>query len=151
MVSRFLSRVDQEDCERGNYNGCASMTIVLDPHERVLLNLRDDKPNILYPNHWAILGGQVEDGESPEETARRELSEEVGLLVEKLVHCYLVIDRDGDRHLVYVFVTRTTAVISDLALTEGQALGFFAYEEIGGLQLTPFVRQVLVDYFEKDG
>ncbi len=41
--------------------------------------LRDDKPNISYPNHWSFAGaGSMEDGEEPIEAAKRELFEETG-------------------------------------------------------------------------
>lgn len=119
------------------------MTIVLDAAGRVLLNLRDDKPEILYPNHWAILGGEAELGESPQRAARRELREEVGLTAEDLEYFCSIIDRDGHRQLVSVFSTHTRASATDLSLAEGQDLRFFSFDELDGLQITPFVRQVL--------
>src|SRR5690554_6121717 len=48
---------------------------------QVLLQLRDDKPGIPYPNHWTLFGGQVEKGETPDQAIRRELQEELGRVV----------------------------------------------------------------------
>ena len=45
---------------------------------KVLLQLRDFKSDIIFPGNWGFFGGAVEDGESPQETARRELLEEIG-------------------------------------------------------------------------
>lgn len=146
----FLTERDQAEAMDGQFTGAASMVMVLDVRGRVLLNLRDDKPSILYPNHWAILGGASEPGETPEMTARRELREEIGLEAGTLDAFCRVIDRGGHRHLVSVFVTRTDIALSDLRLSEGQALRFFDIEELDALLVTPFVREVLNAYATLD-
>jgi 8-oxo-dGTP diphosphatase len=39
----------------------------------LIIYLRDDKPDIPFPNHWDLIGGHVEEGETPEQAwcARR--------------------------------------------------------------------------------
>lgn len=44
---------------------------------KYIMQLRDSKPNIFYPDHWGCFGGAVEIGESPEEAIKREVFEEV--------------------------------------------------------------------------
>src|SRR5213082_3324237 len=63
--------------------------VILYREGRVLLQHRDDDPAIRWPGAWAIFGGHVEAGETPEQAARRELEEELGLRL------------DGDLSLVY--------------------------------------------------
>ena len=46
---------------------------------RYLMQLRDDKPTILLPNHWALFGGSIDPGEDAETAIRRELLEELEL------------------------------------------------------------------------
>lgn len=46
---------------------------------RVLTILRDDKPDIPYPNHWDLPGGGRENDETPFECVAREVFEELGL------------------------------------------------------------------------
>jgi 8-oxo-dGTP pyrophosphatase MutT (NUDIX family) len=45
--------------------------------DRYLMQLRDAKPTILLPDHWACFGGDIETGESAAEALRRELVEEL--------------------------------------------------------------------------
>ncbi len=44
---------------------------------RYLMQLRDDKPGIFLPNHWALFGGAIDPGEDAAEAMRRELFEEL--------------------------------------------------------------------------
>ncbi len=46
---------------------------------KVLTILRDNKPNIPYPNMWDLAGGGRENDESPYETMRREVMEELNI------------------------------------------------------------------------
>lgn len=47
--------------------------------DQVLTILRDNKPNISFPNMWDLPGGARENNESPEECVTRETYEEIGL------------------------------------------------------------------------
>ena len=55
---------------------CAGAVMVT-PDGRYLLQLRDNKPTIIIPGHWALFGGTVDAGESAEAALRRELLEEL--------------------------------------------------------------------------
>jgi 8-oxo-dGTP diphosphatase len=45
---------------------------------KFLMQLRDNIPSILYPGYWALFGGHIEPGETPEIAVQREILEEIG-------------------------------------------------------------------------
>lgn len=57
---------------------CAAALLVT-PDGRYLMQLRDDRSDILLPAHWALFGGTVDPGETAEVAIRRELLEELEL------------------------------------------------------------------------
>jgi 8-oxo-dGTP pyrophosphatase MutT (NUDIX family) len=72
---------------------------------QVLLMLRNKEPNL---GLWTAPGGKVEPGESPHETARREMMEETGLEVVNLHlrgFCTLVSLLQERPWFLFVFVT----------------------------------------------
>jgi 8-oxo-dGTP diphosphatase len=53
--------------------------LLFDKNGKLLIYLRDDKPEISFPNHWDLFGGIMEEGETPEQTLVREIKEELGV------------------------------------------------------------------------
>ncbi len=76
----------------------ASVVLVNEKGE-VLTQLRDNKPGINYPGFLTYIGGSVEEGESPEEAARRELKEETGYTTDTL-HFLAEEDYERDDHIM---------------------------------------------------
>ena len=58
--------------------GKGAGVILTDNQGKILLQHRDNNTS-WYPNHWGIFGGQIEKDETPEQAARREIKEEVGI------------------------------------------------------------------------
>ena len=61
------------------YPADAVVALLVLPGSRYVMQLRDDKPEIIYPGHWACFGGAVQPGEAALDTLRRELREELEL------------------------------------------------------------------------
>jgi 8-oxo-dGTP diphosphatase len=59
-----------------NFEGAKLAVLV---RGRVLVMLRDDRPDIPFPAHWDLPGGGREGGETPEACVLRETEEELGL------------------------------------------------------------------------
>lgn len=125
--------------------------ILLDPEGRVLLQLRDDRPDIMFPNHWGITGGAGREGESPAEIARREVREETGLDVDhaSFFRTYTFPDEHGDRE-VHIFFAPAAAASGIMRVGEGRALRFFAPAELAAIDIAYNHRQVLAEFLASD-
>jgi 8-oxo-dGTP diphosphatase len=93
----------------------------------VLLFLRDNNPIIPFPNCWDVLGGHVEEGETPFECITREIQEEINMKLEnaQLFHVYDLEDR-----LEFTFWQAADLNIDQIMLNEGQCLKWFTEKEI---------------------
>ena len=102
--------------------------IFVNDKKEILLCLRDDKPEIPYPNYWGLIGGHLEQGETPFEALKRETMEEIGYDINEAV--FLGSLDDEAENWVYIFHGKMDKKADELYLTEGQRLEFFDYERI---------------------
>jgi len=115
-----------------------AVVFLVDPEGRLLMQHRDQHAKVS-PNQWAMPGGKIEEGETPEEAARREVLEETGLDAGP-IRLYLVQNRpsvttaDGEVEM-HVFYGPTDAKQDDVVLGEGQAMVFLTPEEALGRNL----------------
>jgi 8-oxo-dGTP diphosphatase len=100
--------------------GHVSKVILFDGDGKLVIYLRDDKLTIPFPNIWDLLGGGVEENETPEQAAVRELEEEVGVPVNEVhkVSEYVVMGK----WLFHIFRAKIDMSVTELTLTEGQHL-----------------------------
>ncbi len=119
--------------------------------DRVLLQQRDDKPDLAYGGYWTIFGGAVEAGESPEAAVRRELEEELALAL-PLHHvetytCPIRSIPDQVAVRVHVYAGELTQSVESLTLHEGQAMALFDAESAARLDLAFGKSPVLTRWF----
>ena len=125
-------------------NGQGVSAILMNGDGRILLQHRDDNPNIRYPGHWALFGGSIEDGESPYAAAGREILEETGYNVENL-GLFREFVQNNKRE--FAFVGEIDAALAELSLNEGQGMDFVAPAELRKLLIRPDDKQTLKAYF----
>ena len=114
---------------------------------KVLLQLRDDKPAIPYPNCWGTFGGQIEEKETSEEAIAREILEETGY---KLTNPEYVGNFPFENYNPYVFRKVDLNVrLETLKITEGQKGAFLSYSDIQTIKLAFNAKEVLTFYFKK--
>ncbi len=114
---------------------------------KILLLLRDDDPGISYPNHWTLVGGKVEDGETPEIAAHREMLEEIG--VDTDVTFWKKYDRQHPFAIVeqHIYLGKIDLPLESLTLGEGQEIRFFSSAEIKYLKIGFEFDALLNEYF----
>lgn len=101
---------------------------------RVLLQLRDFKEGIVFPGHWGLFSGSMEEGESPQEAMRRELYEELMLKPKQLEFLSTDIIADQGNTVVHSFYCPLRS-LHEVELCEGTDLGLFSLEEIQSSRL----------------
>ena len=83
---------------------------------------------------WEFPGGKMDAGEAPADAARRELSEELGLSVEAVEACLLVVEDDGSPFVIEFFETSVEGTPEALEHSE---LGWFSLAELQSMPLAP--------------
>lgn len=119
--------------------------IILNSQQQVLLVLRDNKSSIPFPNTWALLGGYLEENETPEVAIRRELVEELEVELGEVNFFKSYFWEECDEH---IFWTRLDLDISQIQLQEGQKLAYFNREELTQLEFASHYDQILSEFFE---
>ena len=110
------------------------------------LQLRDDVPGIAARGMWALFGGALEQGESPEAALRREIFEELGVRLSEF-HLLWQVDRYSDfwgallRY--WFFVADITPLWPLHVVNEGRAARLFTFDELPPTGVHPLIREVL--------
>lgn len=123
--------------------------IILENDKReILLYLRDNKPGIPFPQHWDLIGGHVEDGETPEEALIREVKEELNydLAEYRFFRKYECFEGDVYPNIKYIYSGRFNIPVGDLTLLEGDYPKYFSREEIPYVKFANILRQIVMDY-----
>lgn len=126
--------------------GSVAAVIFLNKKNNLLLYLRDNKPEIPYPNTWALLGGHLENKETPLEALKREIKEEINFDIKNSKFVGTFDDLVGN--LVYVYKSNMNRKLSELTLSEGQRLGYFSLNEALKLNMSDVLKTFLKNHLE---
>jgi len=119
--------------------------LLLDGHDRVLLQLRDDKPDIPFPNCWGTFGGALEPGETAEQAIVREIREELNFAPADFTYFGNYPHCGCDIEMFYVRVPGRR--VADFHLNEGQSAEFFAPAEVRQLKCAFNCREIVEAFF----
>ena len=131
---------------------CAGSIICVDQNGRLLLGKRSD-------NHlWGYSGGAVEIDENVEDTARRELYEEMGLTAGELE--FFCVNSGPEAHYIYpngdevsnfeiVYICRDWDGEPRSNDGEMEEIRFFTPDEIDLSEISPTIRPVMRKYIKE--
>lgn len=128
--------------------------IIVAPNGELVMQLRDIKPDLRFSGMISTFGGECEPGETPRETACRELDEETGIKrkPEEFAE-FTVLERRSDELqadvTAYFFILQKIDP-SEINVMEGQGYVMINKEDnLEHLNLTEFTRDIARGYFEK--
>jgi 8-oxo-dGTP diphosphatase len=132
--------------------------VILHRDHKLLLQLRENRPNIRYPGYWGLFGGHIEVGETPDAAIQRELLEEIGYLPPNLdkFGCY-----NDDRLIRHVYAAPLIVELTALTLRESWDMGLLTPQDIErGEHYSPIAdeirpmgnnhRQILLDFIGRN-
>jgi 8-oxo-dGTP pyrophosphatase MutT (NUDIX family) len=116
----------------------ANVVVLLPETREVLLQKKTfDYPSLHYEGgRWTIFGGAIELNENPEDAARRELKEELGMEgILKFSHngsYYVPNKSEGNKH---VYVYETDRDMKKYRIGEGAGIAIFAMLELKDIKI----------------
>ena len=113
-----------------------------------LFALRDNKPGIPFPNHWDLIGGHVENGETPDQALVREFKEELDLDLKeytffKKFDCF---SGDAYPNIKYIYSGKINIPIEKITLLEGERPQYFSMEEIPNVKFANIIKSIVMEY-----
>jgi 8-oxo-dGTP pyrophosphatase MutT (NUDIX family) len=139
--------IEQEPAPEAVFERAVACMLLVDARGWLLLQLRDRQARVA-PGKWGLPGGGIEQGEQPEEAARRELLEETGLSVAGPLTPFWQGRRPAytnpNAYIEYhIYCARTEATQRDVVLGEGEAMEFTPPERIAELDLMSSAQFIL--------
>lgn len=121
----------------------------------ILVILRDNKPDIPWPNTWELPGGGREGQETPLECLRREVWEELGLILEEKSIIWSRIYPsmlDEERSAVFVVAKISQKQYQEIRFgDEGQCYKLMSIDEfLGSDKVVPQLQDRVRDYVEQN-
>jgi 8-oxo-dGTP diphosphatase len=114
----------------------------------LLLYLRDNNAKIPFPNHWDLIGGHIEEGETPEQALVREVKEELDIDLKdySFYKKYECLTGDAYENIKYIYSGKINLPIKEVTLLEGVRPQYFSREEIPNVKFANILKSIVMEY-----
>jgi mutator protein MutT len=123
---------------------------ILVANGKILLGKR--RSDRLYPDIWDIFGGHIEEGETKEETLKRELEEEIGLVVKDFEFVETYSDKDptfGIDYIHHIYLIKNwEGTPENLVPEEHEEIKWFSKEETMNLKMHGEVKRIILKHVD---
>lgn len=124
-----------------------AVAVIVNDDDKILLLKRADDSKIWQQNKWALVGGGIEKGETPEKAVKREIKEETGLDINKFVKTF-TIQRHPDS-IEHIFACRYSGEPTDIILNEENTnYGWYDVNEMKFLDIVPNLIEYIMLVFK---
>jgi len=127
--------------------------LLVTPDGKLVVQLRDDKPSLPYPNCWATLGGGIEPGEEPDAAIQRELIEEIEFCPPmrfwRIFELDFLVFGNPAGSRVYAYIGHIDRDIATINLHEGQRLEAIEPEDVAGMQFAYGLETLFTEFFQQ--
>ena len=143
IVDDAQKPADFDKCER-SYVGA----LLVDTNGKLIAQQRDDKPGITNPGMVSLFGGTSHEGESPIETLRRELQEELELEVSSNNLLLQTVKHENGTNVACSIYIVTGVDAEKLELHEGAGFAMGTPEELLSRPVTAVTQQAIEAFVE---
>ena len=141
-----LNEAEKDKKEEKQKNAIA--VIVNNDNKILLLKRSDEDKKIWMPGKWALVGGGVEKGESPQQAVEREILEETGLIIDKFNKRFSI--QRNPNSIEHIFACRYEGDPTDITLNnENTNYGWYDVDEMHFLDIVPNLIEYITLSFKK--
>jgi 8-oxo-dGTP diphosphatase len=125
-----------------------AQALLFDRQGRLLIYLRDNKPDIPFPNHWDLFGGHVERGETPAQALVREVREELGITLRgwRFFRRFDCFAGDAYPNVKHIYWTVISEQLQELSLREGQELAGVTRSAVSGVKFANILGGIVGEF-----
>ena len=124
-----------------------SVAVIVNNDNKILLLKRGAKAPWM-PNKWALVGGGLDKGETPQQAVEREIEEETGLELKKFTKSFSI-ERHADS-IEHIFACRYDGDPTDITLDdENSNYGWYDVSEMEYLEIVPHLIEYITLVFKK--
>lgn len=117
--------------------------------DKFLIQQRDSDLD-KYPNIWTLFGGNVDEGESPEECLRREMIEELNYKIGDVELLFAKVRvQDGKEVEDNIFAGEIELGVLEHELLEGQDMKFVSVKELDDYEIFPAFKEYILEFADK--
>ncbi len=129
----------------------SAFVILENCNNQIILQKRDNKPDIVQPGMISFFGGSIENGETPLEGAIREIKEELCLILDpKNVNFFGKYPKSNKSENYYVFVSKNI-ISTGLDLKEGEAIYYLEKSaDLEKLNSSNTTKKIISDYLKNE-
>lgn len=125
-----------------------AQVLLFDREGKLLIYLRDHKPEIPFPDYWDFFGGHLEGDETAEQALVRAVREELGVRLEtwRFFSRYECFSGDAYPNIKPIYHAQIDRLASELTLYEGQRIATIGCDERSEFKFANILAAILADF-----